>query len=107
MTHLENENFYQRLDEDPTVRFTEEVTFVLLNMTNRHAISKEIFDYRLPQKPQTSRFYILPKIHKDRIPGRLSVSSCEALTEKIFLFVDYILKPLVATQHHILKTPQT
>ena len=68
----------------------------MLNMTDRHAISKEIFNYLWPQKPQTSRFYNLAKIHKDRIPGRLIVSSCGAPSEKISYFVDSILKPLGA-----------
>ena len=40
MSHLENENFYRRLDEDPTERFAEEVTSVLYNMTEKHLISK-------------------------------------------------------------------
>ena len=68
----------------------------MLNMTDRHGISKEIFNYLRPQKPQTSRFYILPKIHKNGSSARLIVSSCEAPTEKIFQFVYFILKPLVA-----------
>ena len=36
---------YRRLDENPTERFAEEVTSVLLNMMDRLAISKEIFNY--------------------------------------------------------------
>ena len=55
----------------------------LLNMTDRHAINKEIFNYLRPQKPQTSQFYILPRIHKDEISGRRIVSSCGAPTENI------------------------
>ena len=94
--HLENENFYRRLDEDPIERFAEEVTFVLLGMTHRFAISKEIFNYLRPQKPRTCRFYALPKIHKEGILGRLTASPCGAAIEKISQFVDYILKPLVA-----------
>ena len=95
MSHLENENFYQGLDEVPTERFAEEVTSVLNNMTDRDVISKEIFNYLRPQKPRTSWFCILPKIHKDWILGRPIVSSCGAPTEKISQFVDFILKPLV------------
>ena len=84
MSHLENENFYWRLDEDPTEQFAEQVTSVLLNMTDRHAISKEILNYLPRQKPRTSWFYIVPKIDKDGIPGRPTDSSCGAPTEKIF-----------------------
>ena len=107
MSHLENKSFYQRLDEDPTKRFAEEVTFVSLNMTDRFSISSEMFHYLRPQKPQTSQFYILPKIHKNGVPLRPIVSSCRTPTGKISHFVDYIFKPLVAKHHPILKIPQT
>ena len=73
----------------------EEITSVLYNMTDKHVISKEIFNYLWPQKPRTSQFCIPPKIHKDGTPGRPIVSSCGAPTEKISQIVDFILKPLV------------
>ena len=95
MSHLENENFYQRLDEDPTEQFAEEVTSVLIDMTDRKIINKETVNYHRPQKARTSRFYILPKIHKDGIPGRPIVSSCGAPTERISQFVDFHFRPLV------------
>ena len=34
MDHLENKNFYQRLDEDPTAQFAEEITSFLINLTD-------------------------------------------------------------------------
>ena len=86
MSNLENENFYWRLDEDPTEWFAEEVPSLLLYMTDKHAISNEIFNYLRPKKPWTSRFYILSKIHKDDIPGRPIVSSCRAPTENLSRF---------------------
>ena len=98
MSHLEYENCYQRLDEDPTGRFAEEVTSVLINVTDRKTINKKTFDYLWPQKQRTSPFYILPKIHKYGIQGHAPiVSSCGAPTEKNFpvLYVDFHLKPMV------------
>ena len=38
VSHLENENVYQRLDEDPTEQFAEEVTSVVVDMTDREII---------------------------------------------------------------------
>ena len=107
MSHFENKNFYWKLNEDPKERFAEEVMSFLQNTTDKQIISKETFNYLQPQKPQTSWFYILPKIHKDGIPGRPIVSSCGAPSEKISQFVDFHLKALVVKHHLILKTLQT
>ena len=76
-------------------RFSEEITSSLAEMHERHVIDRDAFEFLRPKKIRTSRFYILPKIHKDGIPGRPIVSSCGAPTENISLFVDYHLSPLV------------
>ena len=95
MSHLQNNEFYCRLDEDPTDRYAEEITSILKNMTNREVIDKETFDSLRMQNSRTACFYILPKIHKEGVPGRPIVSSCGSHTEKISQFVDYHLHPLV------------
>ena len=41
------------------------------------------------------RFYLLPKIHKQGCPGRPVISGCGTPTEKISLFVDQKVRPLV------------
>ena len=45
---------------------------------------------------KTSRFYLLPKIHKrlHNVPGRPVISNCGYYTENISSFLDYHLKPL-------------
>ena len=50
-----------------------------------------------PKQPTCSRFYILPKIHKDRNnpPGRPIVSANGHRTEHISVYVSDILNPLV------------
>ena len=45
--------------------------------------------------PQTSRFYLLPKIHKAGNPGRPIVSACCCPTENIASYLDQIMCPLV------------
>ena len=45
--------------------------------------------------PQTSRFYLLPKIHKAGNNGRLIVSACCCPTENIASYLDQIMCPLV------------
>ena len=43
--------------------------------------------------PQTSRFYLLPKIHKPDPPGRPIVSACNCPTESIAAFLDEVVVP--------------
>ena len=45
--------------------------------------------------PHTSRFYLLPKIHKPGNPGRPIVLACNCLTELIATYLDRITTPLV------------
>ena len=46
-------------------------------------------------KARTPQFYLLPKIHKENIPGRPVVSSINSHTKKMSEFVDYHLQPIV------------
>ena len=45
--------------------------------------------------PQTSRFYLLPKIHKPNNPGRPIVSACCCPTENISAYLDEVMAPFV------------
>ena len=46
--------------------------------------------------PRTSRFYMLPKIHKPNSPGRPIVSACYCPTENITAYLDEVMAPLVS-----------
>ena len=63
-------------------------------MYTNGAIDKNVKDYLSPSTLKVSRLYLLPKLHKQGIPGRPIVSSCGSPTENIFRFVDYFLQPL-------------
>ena len=95
ISHLQNEEYYFKLDEEPTSRYAEEITCFLTEMMDRQAIDKETFKYLRPQDPRTSQFYILPKIHKEGNPRRPIVSSCGVPMKRIYQFVDHHLHPLV------------
>ena len=95
MKHLNNTQFYEKLSEDPTERFSEEITNYLTGMFERNVLDRDTFGFLRPKDVRTSRFYILPKLHKPGIPGRPIVSSCGAPTERISKFIDYHLSPLV------------
>ena len=45
--------------------------------------------------PRTSKFYMLPKIHKPGNPGRPLVSACNCPTSNISAYLDSVLAPLV------------
>ena len=95
MDHLNNTQFYEKLSDDATEWFSEEITSLLEEMREKRVLERETFCFLQPRNVRTSRFYILPKIHKPGIPGRPIVSSCRASTEKISYFVDHHLNPLV------------
>ena len=95
MDHLNNTHFYEKLSDDPTERFTEEITSLLEEMKDKKVLEKETFCFLQPRNVRTSLFYNFPKIHKPGIPRRPIVSSCGAPTEKISCFVGYHLNPLV------------
>ena len=95
MDHLNNTLFCEKLEDDFTERFSEEIMTDLAGMTEREILDGGTFDFLWPRNARTSRFYILPKIYNKDILGRPIVSSCGAPTEKISSFVDYHLRPLV------------
>ena len=47
------------------------------------------------QTPRTSRFYLLPKIHKENNHGRPIVSACNCPTENTASYLDMVMSPLV------------
>ena len=53
--------------------------------------------YLSDDKIRTSEFYMLPKIHKDRVnpPGRPILSGNSCPTERISKFIDFFLQPNV------------
>ena len=64
-------------------------------MTERKMLDRDSLDFLRPKNARTSRFYILPKIHRMDILGRPTVLSYGALMENIPLFDDHHLSPLV------------
>ena len=89
MQHLNNEEQYRKLQSELTELFSSQIKPFLLNMKSNHSIHKDTLLSLLLQNIRTSHFYILTKIHKPRIPGKLIVSSCGALAENILHFVDH------------------
>lgn len=74
-------------------------------MLNCKKIDKKIMDYRIMKSPQSSRFYLLPKIHKRRlnVPGRSLISNNCTATENVSSFFDIHLKTIIPTTTDISK----
>jgi serine/threonine protein kinase len=87
--------FYEKLDSDPTLDFTQKIIRALEAMHARGHLDNKTMEYLTPEDPKPGRFYLLPKIHKENNPGRPIVSANGHPTEKISKFIDFLLRPFV------------
>ena len=65
-----------------------------MSLMYENAIDEDTASLLHPSKSRTPKFYMLPKIHKEGMPGRPVVSSVSSPTEKISAFVDEFLKSM-------------
>jgi hypothetical protein len=65
---LQDSNFYQKLDHDPTEKYAKEIDLVLLDMLSLNLINNKNYEYLKPVNCKRGRFYMLPKIHKKGTP---------------------------------------
>ena len=95
---LNDSKFYRKLQKDTTHHIEKPIKHRLKDMMIDNEIDEETCNYSLPCRSHPARFYILPKIHKDKDnpPGRPIVSATSQPTEQISQFVDAHLNPLVA-----------
>ena len=106
---LSDPNFYQRLKEDPTQKFSAKIAETLTQMRQLNLITEKNFDFLNKDNSSEGLFYLLPKIHKKGVPGRPICSSCNHPTANISKFVDEHIKRYVPktmsyvrdTQHFI------
>ena len=92
---LSDENFYLKQDSDLTEKHRIEVQSFLQSLYNDGEIDTSVSIYLTDAECRTSRLYLLPKIHKGKIPppGRPIVSANGCPTEKISQLVDHFLTP--------------
>jgi peptide-methionine (R)-S-oxide reductase len=94
---LSDPNFYIETKQDLTDFHNEIVTSLVNYLEEQGEISKKCGIYLRNTKPRTSQLYLLPKVHKGKLPmpGRPIVSANNSPTERISEFADFFLKPLV------------
>ncbi len=104
MKQLENTDHYIPLDEPIYPQTKVEVEEILEEMYDRKIINRKQWEYLSgPAVPRARRFYLLPKIHKERKkwslpgkvpPGRPIVSDCNSETYNTAEFIEYHLNPI-------------
>ena len=89
--------FYEKTETDLTGEVIHRVNLYVNNMLQMGQISQNTSKYLTTDIDRTQQFYLLPKIHKDiqNPPGRPIVSGSGGPTEKISLFVDHFIGPVV------------
>ncbi|KAJ1153242.1 hypothetical protein NDU88_006003 [Pleurodeles waltl] len=94
---LGNTRHYKRLSRDPTIDVQEEITFLVSKGKENNWITDHEASYLTQTNPKIPYFYILPKVHKGKIPppGRPIVSGIGSALEPLSKFVDYFLQPIV------------
>ena len=94
---LNDREFYEKLDANPTLIYTKEVKQKIDDMLKNNYITKHEYNYLTEslENPRTPLFYGLPKIHKifDLFPPlRPIVSGFDSCTCNLSKFVDSFLK---------------
>ena len=96
-------NIYRPLDSEPTTEFRDQLKTLLSDLVSQGVINDQMAQFSLPDDPRPARFYLLPKVHKQGIPGRLVISGCGSLTEKTSELVDWFLKSYIPSVDSYLK----
>ena len=91
---LSDDRFYQRLEADPTQDYQKIVKDTLKDMVATCELPPTA-QHLVVTTPRTSRFYILPKIHKPGNPGGPIVSACSCPTENISAYLEEVMAPFV------------
>ena len=99
LRQLSDRNFYRLQEENLTHAHNHLIKKQIDEMAYHNEISQKTADYLFLENPRTSKFYLLPKIHKNKIPppGRPIVSANNCPSERISQFVDHFIQPLVPT----------
>src|SRR3984885_9104393 len=102
MRQLLNPLHYVPMNGDPTVQYQSTVVSTIENLCDTGELPEEA-KRLVVETSRCSRFYLLPKIHKQGNPGRPIVSACSCPTMHISAYVDSILQPIVRRTPAFLK----
>ena len=92
---LEKEESYKKLQNDPTTVHAERINKTVERFKNEGLITEKVSNGLTSHEPKTPKFSLLPKIHKEGIPGRPVIDSVNCHSTRISKYVDYHLQPEV------------
>ena len=93
---LEDKNYYQELAEDRTPTLSMEIETFLTHLLTKGRIDEDCYSFLTPPpNHRTPTFHMLPKIHKEKCPGRPIISGCQSPTVVLSQYLDFYLKPIV------------
>ena len=88
---LAGNRFYEKIPSDATQSSQQEVKSFIGTAIGKNQLPISATNL-IVEHPRTSKFYLLPKIHKPGNPGRPIVSACSCPTE-LALYLDHITAP--------------
>ena len=101
---LSDTRFYKKLEHDITSDIQKEIVKEIRDMIKNEQLPPSA-ENLIMKSPSCSIFYVLPKIHKEGIPGRPVVSNYSSPTYLISKFLSQLLRPIVEkTQSYIKDT---
>jgi len=99
---LNNAAHYKEIFAPLYLENAVKISEILKNLYDSGRLTKKEFIYLSPpENPRQRRFYMLPKIHKDKKvwpipnimpPGRPIVSDCNSESERVAMFIDAFIK---------------
>ncbi len=93
---LNNLNHHQKVPHDPTSQILAETKKLAYNLYKSNIIDNTTHKFLTSDShARTPHLYLLPKIHKQDIPGRPIISGCGRPTVKLSQYADHLLKPLL------------
>ena len=107
MSHLDNKQFYEKLSENPTERFSEDIRSILKEMAEKKLFDKDTFDFLQPKESGHPGFIFYQKYTNQVYREDLLYRPVGAPTENISFFVDHHLSPLVKKIPSYVKIPTT
>jgi hypothetical protein len=105
--HLNNDNYYTKLDENPLDELIIKVNDKLEDLLINKHISKKLFRSFKVDKPELGKFRSLPKLHKNKFGIRPIINCMKQPTNNICFFIDCILQQHVIQMDSFIKDSTT
>ena len=91
---LADHRFYEKIPSDAIQSSQQEVKSFIETAIRNNQLPPSATNLFV-EHPRTSKFYLLPKIHKPGNPGRPIVSACSCPTELLALYLEHVTAPFV------------